>query len=129
MIGQKGIPATYGGIEKHVDEIARRLAARGHDVSVFCRHHYTPAGAEVPGVTLLRRPSIRTKHLDAASHVAWCTLEAMASRYPIVHFHALGPSLFSATTSARSTDATSPSSRTARTCLRRARRGRSIRWV
>ena len=96
MIGQKGIPATYGGIEKHVDEIARRLAARGHDVTVYCRLHYTPAGAEVPGVRLLRRPSIRTKHLDAASHVAWCTLEAMASRFAIVHFHALGPSLFSA---------------------------------
>jgi len=96
MIGQKGIPATYGGIEKHVDEIARRLAARGHDVTVYCRLHYTPAGAEVPGVRLVRRPSIRTKHLDAASHVAWCTLEAMASRFSIVHFHALGPSLFSA---------------------------------
>jgi glycosyltransferase involved in cell wall biosynthesis len=96
MIGQKGIPATYGGIEKHVDEIARRLGARGHDVTVFCRHHYTPAHAVVPGVTLSRRPSIRTKHLDAASHVAWCTFEAMARRFEIVHFHALGPSLFSA---------------------------------
>jgi len=96
MIGQKGIPATYGGVEKHVDEIARRLAARGHDVTVYCRYHYTPAHAEVPGVRLRRRPSIRTKHLDAASHVAWCTLEAMASRFQIVHYHALGPSLFSA---------------------------------
>jgi glycosyltransferase involved in cell wall biosynthesis len=96
MIGQKGIPATYGGIEKHVDEIARRLAQRGHDVTVYCRHHYTPAHAVVPGVHLSRRPSIRTKHLDAASHVAWCTLEAMARRFQIVHFHALGPALFSA---------------------------------
>ncbi|HEY2956408.1 MAG TPA: glycosyltransferase family 4 protein [Candidatus Eisenbacteria bacterium] len=96
MIGQKGIPATYGGIEKHVDEIARRLAERGHDVSVFCRLHYTPPYSEVPGVRLLRRVSIRTKHLDAASHVALCTLEAMAWRFDVVHFHALGPSLFSA---------------------------------
>jgi glycosyltransferase involved in cell wall biosynthesis len=95
MIGQKGIPATYGGVEKHVDEIARRLGARGHDVTVFCRHHYTPAHAAVPGVHLSRRPSIRTKHLDAVSHVTWCTLEAIARRFPIVHFHALGPSLFS----------------------------------
>ncbi len=95
MIGQKGIPATYGGIEKHVDEISRRLAGRGHDVTVYCRHHYTPAHAEIPGVRLLRRPSIRTKHLDAASHVAWCTLEAMARRHDVVHYHALGPSLFS----------------------------------
>jgi glycosyltransferase involved in cell wall biosynthesis len=96
MIGQKGIPATYGGIEKHVDEISRRLAGRGHDVTVYCRPHYTPAHAAVPGVRLVRRPSIRTKHLDAASHVAWCTLESMVRRHQVVHFHALGPSLFSA---------------------------------
>ena len=96
MIGQKGVPATYGGIEKHVEEIARRLAQCGHRVDVFCRLYYTPAGAVSPGVHVLRRPSIHTKHLDTASHVAWSTLEAMARRYDVVHFHALGPSVFAA---------------------------------
>jgi glycosyltransferase involved in cell wall biosynthesis len=96
MIGQKGIPATYGGIEKHVEEIARRLVQRGHEVSVFCRLYYTPPDARFPGVHLLRRPSFHTKHFDTATHVAWCTLESMFRRYDIVHFHALGPSLFSA---------------------------------
>jgi glycosyltransferase involved in cell wall biosynthesis len=94
MIGQKGIPATYGGIERHVEEITRRLCARGHQVDVYCRLYYTPEGADLPGVRLLRRPSIRTKHLDTASHVAWSTLEATLRRYDVVHFHALGPSLF-----------------------------------
>src|SRR5882672_864911 len=96
MIGQKGVPATYGGIEKHVEEIARRLVQRGHEVSVFCRLYYTPAEASFGGVRLLRRPSIHTKHLDTATHVGWCTFEAMARRYDIVHFHALGPSVFAA---------------------------------
>ncbi|OGF16932.1 MAG: hypothetical protein A2W00_10870 [Candidatus Eisenbacteria bacterium RBG_16_71_46] len=96
MIGQKGVPATYGGIEKHVEEIARRLVARGHEVTVFCRLYYTPAGARYHGVRLLRRPSIHTKHLDTVSHVAWSTLEAMVRRFDIVHYHALGPSLFAA---------------------------------
>lgn len=94
MIGQKGIPATYGGIERHAEEIARRLGARGHDVDVFCRLHYTPADATVPGVRLLRRPSLHTKHLDTVSHVLWSTVESMFGRYDIVHFHALGPSAF-----------------------------------
>ena len=94
MIGQKGVPATYGGIERHVDEISRRLVRLGHDVSVFCRFYYTPAGATLQGVRLLRRPSLHTKHLDTATHVAYCTLESMARHYDIVHFHALGPSLF-----------------------------------
>jgi glycosyltransferase involved in cell wall biosynthesis len=93
MIGQKGIPATYGGIERHVDEIARRLVPMGIDVDVFCRLHYTPAGASYHGVRLLRRPSIHTKHLDAITHVSWATLESMLRRYDVVHYHALGPAL------------------------------------
>jgi glycosyltransferase involved in cell wall biosynthesis len=96
MIGQKGIPATWGGIERHVEELARRLAQRGHDLTVFCRLYYTPAGSRYHGVRLLRRPSLNTKHLDAATHVALCTLESLFRRFDVVHFHALGPSLFSA---------------------------------
>jgi len=94
MIGQKGIPATYGGIERHVDEIARRLVQAGVSVDVFCRLYYTPGGSRHHGVGLLRRPSLHTKHLDTASHVVWCTLESMFRHYDVVHFHALGPSLF-----------------------------------
>ncbi len=94
MIGQKGVPATYGGIERHVEEIATRLGARGHEVSVYCRLYYTPPGATLPGVHVLRRPSIHTKHLDTVTHVMWSTLESLVRRYDIVHFHALGPSLF-----------------------------------
>jgi glycosyltransferase involved in cell wall biosynthesis len=94
MIGQKGLPATYGGIERHVEEIGRRLVARGHDVSAFCRLYYTAAGAQYHGVHLMRRPSINTKHLDTATHVLWSSIEATLRRFDIVHFHALGPSAF-----------------------------------
>jgi glycosyltransferase involved in cell wall biosynthesis len=94
MIGQKGVPATYGGIEKHVEEIATRLAGRGHDVSVYSRLYYTPPGATCDGVKVPRRPSIHTKHLDTATHVAWCAVESMFGHFDIVHFHALGPSVF-----------------------------------
>jgi glycosyltransferase involved in cell wall biosynthesis len=96
MIGQKGIPATYGGIERHVEEIARRLGGMGHRVDVFCRLHYTPPGTTLQGVGLLRRPSLHTKHLDTPSHVALATLECVLRRYDIVHYHALGPSVFAA---------------------------------
>ena len=94
MIGQKGIPATYGGIERHVEEIARRLVALGHQVDVFCRLHYTAPEATCHNVHLLRRPSLHTKHFDTVTHVAWATVESMVRRYDIVQFHALGPSVF-----------------------------------
>ena len=41
MIGQRGVPATFGGIEHHVEEIGARLAARGHEVTVYARTNYT----------------------------------------------------------------------------------------
>ncbi len=96
MVGQKGLPATYGGIERHVEEISARLAARGHDVTVFCRSHYSQnAEAYYRGIRLARYPSINTKHLDTVSHVGLCSLDYMLRPYDIVHFHALGPSIFS----------------------------------
>jgi glycosyltransferase involved in cell wall biosynthesis len=92
MIGQKGVPATYGGIERHVQELSTRLVSRGARVEVYCRHHYTPEGAELDDVRLLRLPSVNTKHLDAITHVCICAAHAAGSGCDIAHFHALGPS-------------------------------------
>jgi len=96
MVGQKGIPATYGGVERHVEEIGARLVAKGHDVTVYCRLHYT-RGPEsyYRGIHLARYPSINTKHFDTASHCLICAVDYLSRRYDLVHFHALGPSVFS----------------------------------
>ena len=40
MIGQRGVPATFGGIEHHVEELGSRLAERGHEVIVYARTNY-----------------------------------------------------------------------------------------
>ena len=98
MVGQKGIPATYGGVERHVEELGKRLVARGHEVTVYCRFHYTtqmPEGGRYHGIRLRRVPSWNTKHFDTATHVFLSTVDALFRDYDIVHFHALGPSLFS----------------------------------
>jgi glycosyltransferase involved in cell wall biosynthesis len=92
MIGQKGVPATYGGIERHVHELSLRLQKRGIGVDVYCRPHYTAPDARLGDVRLLRVPSLNTKHLDAISHTAATSLHALFSRVDIVHYHALGPS-------------------------------------
>jgi glycosyltransferase involved in cell wall biosynthesis len=95
MLGHKGIPALHGGIERHVDEIAKRLAARGHHVDAFLRPYHPCHEPLHAGVHLLRRPSLPTKHLDAGTHTALCTLEAILSRrYDVVHFHGIGPGIF-----------------------------------
>jgi len=94
MLGQKGIPATYGGIERHVEELGTRLVERGHEVTVYCRPYYTRVRDEYRGVKLAVIPSVRTKHLDTATHCALAIPHIVARDYDIVHFHALGPSMF-----------------------------------
>ncbi len=96
MIGQKGIPATYGGIERHVEEIATRLVRRGHEVNVFSRLYYSKYRGPYRGVGNKRLPSIRTKHFDAITHSALAMLYSILDKHDILHFHALGPSIFSA---------------------------------
>jgi glycosyltransferase involved in cell wall biosynthesis len=95
MIGQKGIPARYGGIEKHVEEIASMLALRGHTVFVYCRPYYTAMDGTYRGVQLVKLPSIKTRHLDAATHTLVSTAHVLSMKADIVHYHALGPSALS----------------------------------
>ncbi|MCB1151113.1 glycosyltransferase family 4 protein, partial [bacterium] len=95
MIGQKGYPPVHGGIERHVAELAVRLARRGIAVDIYSRPHYSDADGPTPesGVRVLRRPSLPTKHLDAISHTVVCTLDSLGRDHDVVHFHALGPGL------------------------------------
>ncbi len=97
MIGQKGIPAKFGGIETHVAELSTRLVRLGHEVLVYSRRWYTPKGMNrVNGATIVRLPSVATKHLDAISHTFLSALHAaLFVRPDVYHFHGVGPSLLS----------------------------------
>jgi glycosyltransferase involved in cell wall biosynthesis len=94
MLGLRGVPASYSGIERHVEEIGARLAAAGHEITVFC--HATPESPRLDthrGMRLRHLPTIRTKHLETITHTALAAPASALGRYDIVHFHALGPGL------------------------------------
>jgi glycosyltransferase involved in cell wall biosynthesis len=102
-IGQKGVPATWGGIEFHVDELASRLVKRGHHVTVYVRNWYTPkTKSEIRnpkseiynGIRLVHTPTIKTKHLDAFVHSFTSTIHTLFQDYDIIHYHAIGPAFF-----------------------------------
>jgi len=40
LLGTRGIPANYGGFETFAEELSARLAARGHEVTVYSRTPY-----------------------------------------------------------------------------------------
>lgn len=96
MIGQKGIPAKYGGVERHVEELSTRLVERGHRVVVYTRQYFTPAQRRwYHGVRLVSLRSLRTKHLDAISHTLAATIHAVRHQPDVIHYHGVGPSLLS----------------------------------
>lgn len=94
FIGQKGIPATYGGVERYVEELSTRLAARGHGVWVYCRPYYTVLPDKMyHGVYLVKVPTIPSKHLDTIVHTFLSTVHMMFRDYDIIYVHSIGPSL------------------------------------
>ncbi len=94
MIGQKGIPAVYGGIERHVEELALELAKKGHNVTVYARTWYTAKNLKnYKGIKIAHAPTIRTKHLDAIVHTFVSTIHAIFTKSDIIHYHGVGPSL------------------------------------
>ena len=95
MIGCRGVPATYGGIERHVEEIGVRLVERGHAVTVFTRPGYVSRELrEHRGMHLRSVPTPSTKHMEAFVHSGLAAAVAVPGRYDIVHFHAIGPGVF-----------------------------------
>lgn len=94
IIGQKGIPARFGGVERHVEELSTRLVKLGHEVTVYARKNYTDGNIkEYQGVKIINLPSIGTKHLDAISHTFLACLNVIFKQNAdVVHFHSIGPS-------------------------------------
>jgi len=96
MIGQKGIPARYGGVERHVHELSTRLVRAGHGVTAYSRKWYTEGSEDpVEGVEIKLIPTMKTKHFDAIVHTLLSTLHAVTQKYDVIHYHAVGPSLMS----------------------------------
>jgi glycosyltransferase involved in cell wall biosynthesis len=69
IVGTRGIPARYGGFETLAEQLSARLAARGHEVTVYCRRPFTaPDDVIAPGVQRVILPTISSKHVDTAFH-------------------------------------------------------------
>ncbi len=78
LLGSRGIPARYGGYETLMEEIAVLLAAWGHEVTVYCRSHYTRRDErEHRGVRLVVLPTIRGKYFDTPVHTLLSCLHVL----------------------------------------------------
>lgn len=85
ILGTRGIPANYGGFETFAEELSVRLAARGHEVTVYGRSNSIRyAGTEYRGVKLVVLPTIGTKHLDTVFHTFLSVFHAIFRRFDAV---------------------------------------------
>lgn len=86
MVGTRGVPAAYGGFETAVEEIGRRLAARGHEITVYCRSADEAPPREHLGMHLVHLPAIRSKAVETLSHTALSVAHLVSRRKPDVAF-------------------------------------------
>ncbi len=95
MLGLRGVPQIQGGVEKHVEELARVFVEKGWDVEVLARKPYvaqkTPYQWEGVQVTPLWAPV--SAKFEAIAHTCLGVLVAAFRRPDILHIHAIGPAL------------------------------------
>ena len=87
LLGTRGIPANYGGFETFAEELSVRLAARGHEVTVYCRANVSQtAAASYRGVRRVVLPTVSHKYADTPTHTLVSTLHLL--------FHGCDAALF-----------------------------------
>lgn len=84
ILGSRGVPARYGGFETLAEELGRRLAVRGHHVTVYGRSR--PGDPTVPvwrGMRIVTLPAIRSKHFETASHTFLSSAHAAGEGFDV----------------------------------------------
>ncbi len=94
FIGQKGIPASDGGVEKQVERLALSLKSLNQEVIVYNRKNYWSENKnEFKGIKIISKPFINSKNLASITHNFLATIDVCFRKVDIVHFHGVGPSL------------------------------------
>lgn len=99
LIGQKGLPATWGGVEQHAEKLALELASRGNEVVAYNRPYYASKRAVEQfsrahtGIEVVTLSTIKSKHFDTIFHTLRATIDAMKRNVDVYHYQGVGPSL------------------------------------
>lgn len=95
LLGTRGVPAKYGGFETCVEELGRRLAERGHDVTVYCRQSYYQDKRDTYlGMRLVHLRNLKNKSLDTMSHTFLSAWHSLSKDFDIYAVFNAATSLF-----------------------------------
>lgn len=95
VVGIRGFPGIQGGVETHAEALYPRLLG-DCTVTVLARAMWLAADAprDWRGIHFVRLWSPRKSGAEAFLHTALGVLYAAVTRPDILHFHAVGPSIF-----------------------------------
>lgn len=95
FLGNRGVPAKFGGSDTVFEQLGERLVRRGHTVIVYCRRHNSESsGKYYKGIERIVLPSLNKFNLDTLSHSFISTLHAVFSdKADILNYHGIGNSL------------------------------------
>ncbi len=85
ILGTRGIPANYGGFETFAEECSTRLAARGHQVTVYGRPHYVPKDLTTfKNVRIVVLPTLQAKYTDTVIHTFLSAVHALFLGFDVI---------------------------------------------
>jgi hypothetical protein len=90
ILGTRGVPANYGGFETFAEQLGRRLAQRGHEVTVYGRNRFVPLEVHsYLGMKVVRLPASRSKYFETVIHTFFAALHVLTHprRYDIVYVY------------------------------------------
>lgn len=94
VIGTRGFPMIQGGVEKHCEILYPQLK-EDIDIVVYRRRPFVSSYAEFERISFVDLPSTRLKGFEAVFHSFISTIHALFSKYDLVHYHNIGPAMFS----------------------------------
>lgn len=94
VIGTRGFPYVEGGVEKHCEALYPRMIP-DVEVTVYRRKPYVKTQGSYEGVSFIDLPSTRIKGFETVLHSFLATCSALRRKPDIVHYHNIGPALFS----------------------------------
>lgn len=94
VIGLRGFPMIEGGVEKHCEALYSRLDDR-IQVIVYRRKPYVKSNRKYKNITFIDFPSTKIKGFEAFFHSFIASIDAAIKKPDLVHYHNIGPALFS----------------------------------
>lgn len=94
VIGLRGFPLIEGGVEKHCESLYPKLD-KNIEITVYRRKPYVSTDGSYEHISFIDLPSTKVKGFETAFHSFIASIDAMIKKPDVIHYHNIGPALFS----------------------------------